>query len=157
MAKPVADSFRPWQNQAGFISNVHIIQDGISQMHDEGTGGDASLGNFPIWMDYCTDSTWDTCPLHVLDAKWMGNEPKAQVGSFGVEISTGYNVEMTASRRANLFRILSVNGTIAMPVLRVGLTDLFGTAQEASAQVINGSRVIGNGTFFPSFGQGILK
>jgi len=125
-------------------------------MHDEGTGAQASLGNFPIWIDYCNDTTWDTCPLNMgMNDKWLGKAPNAKVGSFGLEISTGYSVEMTASRRTSLFRIVSSNGSVAVPVLRVGLTDLFETAQEASAQVVNGSRVIGNGTFLPSFGQGI--
>ena len=52
MAKAVPDSDREWQNQAGFLHDNSRIK-GISQLHDEGTGGTGSLGNFPIWMDEC--------------------------------------------------------------------------------------------------------
>jgi Glycosyl hydrolase family 92 N-terminal domain len=92
MAKPVADSSTPWQNQAGFLHDRSPLV-GISQMHDEGTGGTASLGNFPIWMGECSSGNWEMCWLP--DASRAGTrvgEPRAQVGSFGLEINTGFDI-----------------------------------------------------------------
>src|SRR5216117_3160788 len=61
MAKSVADSDRDWQNQGGFIYDDSRIR-GISQLHDEGTGGASSLGNFPIWMHKCAELTGRLAP-----------------------------------------------------------------------------------------------
>jgi len=92
-------------------------------------------------------------------------EPRARVGSFGIDIDTGFKigiesegveltVDMTSTRRANLFRIEAVEG-VAVPVLSVGLTDLAQTTAEAFAEIRDGFQVVGNGTFRPSFGEGI--
>jgi putative alpha-1,2-mannosidase len=92
MAKAVPDSTTEWQNQAGFLHN-HQSFSGISQLHDEGTGGTASLGNFPIWMDQCGGPDWETCPL--FSDERGGNrvgEPRAKVGSFGVNLTSGYDI-----------------------------------------------------------------
>lgn len=92
MAKAVPDSTTSWQNQAGFLHDGELIS-GIGQLHDEGTGGTASLGNFPIWMDQCQGPTWEMCPIFMADR--MGNrlgEPTANVGSFGINFSTGFEI-----------------------------------------------------------------
>lgn len=94
MAKPVADSIRPWQNQAGFLHDEIRIK-GISQLHDEGTGGDSSLGNFPIWMNKCAGQSWLLCPT--TREERMGTrvgEPISQVGSFSIPIDTGFVIGM---------------------------------------------------------------
>jgi putative alpha-1,2-mannosidase len=165
MAKPVPDSSTAWQNQAGFLHDQSFFT-GISQLHDEGTGGSPSLGNFPIWMSKCKGTTWGSCPT-----SWgqrMGKrvgEPRAQVGQFGVEIDTGFDfgiiamkllviVEMTSTRRTNLFRIKALD-TADMPVLSVGLMDLSASTISAWSEVRKNFRVVGNGTFRPSFGEGI--
>ena len=44
--KVVADSLSN-DNQGGFVSDGSPIN-GISQLHDDGTGGGSSLGNFPL-------------------------------------------------------------------------------------------------------------
>jgi hypothetical protein len=90
MAKPVPDSIRPWQNQAGFLHDEIQIK-GISQLHDEGTGGTASLGNFPLWMNKCTGQDWLSCPTKPEER--MGTrigEPISHVGSFSIPIDTGF-------------------------------------------------------------------
>jgi Glycosyl hydrolase family 92 N-terminal domain len=91
MAKPVADSSTPWQNQAGFLHDYSRLK-GISQMHDEGTGGTASLGNFPIWVNHCSGSDWSSCPTNMegRTGRRVG-EPSAQVGNFGIQIDSGFN------------------------------------------------------------------
>lgn len=92
MAKPVADSDKEWQNQGGFLHDNSRIK-GISQLHDEGTGGAASLGNFPIWMDKCTSLNWTDCPT--ARRSRMGirvGEPIARVGSFSISFDNGFVV-----------------------------------------------------------------
>jgi hypothetical protein len=42
-----------------------------------------------------------------------------------------------------------------MPVLSVGLMDLSASTISAWSEVRENSRVVGNGTFKPSFGEGI--
>src|SRR5436190_17455520 len=91
MAKPAPDSSSS-QNRAGFVYDASPLI-GISQLHDSGTGGSPSLGNFPIWMNNCTKSTWESCPIFL--SQRTGNrvgEPRVNVGSFGVQIDTGYNI-----------------------------------------------------------------
>ena len=103
MAKPVADSSTPWQNQAGFVHDHSVIR-GISQLHDDGTGGNPSFGNFPLWMSTCGAQTWDSCPVD-----WnsrMGHrvgEPRARVGQFGIDISTGFRVGRTLAKRGGRY------------------------------------------------------
>ena len=63
-------------------------------------------------------------------------------------------VDMTSTRRTNLFRIKAVED-VAVPVLSVGLTDLSESTLQGYSEIRNGSRVVGNGTFRPSFGEGI--
>lgn len=63
-------------------------------------------------------------------------------------------VEMTSSRRTNLFRIKAVTD-IDVPIISIGLTDLMQSMTSSFAQVQSRSRVIGNGTFSPSWGVGI--
>jgi Glycosyl hydrolase family 92 N-terminal domain len=163
MAKAVADSSS--ENLGGFSDEIQSLI-GISQMHDSGTGGSPSLGNFPIWINNCTNSSWESCPTFYTER--TGNrigEPKATVGSFGIELDTGFfvgifqfeaklTVEMTSSRRANLFRITSETN-IDVPIFSIGLMDLQQSTHSSFAQIQNTSRVVGNGTFNPSFGSGI--
>jgi len=91
MAKAVPDSLSS-DNAGGFVGDAPTLI-GISQMHDSGTGGSPSLGNFPIWINNCTGSSWDSCPTFW--NKRRGNrigQPRATVGSFGVEIDTGFYI-----------------------------------------------------------------
>lgn len=155
MAKAVVDSSTPWQNQAGFLHD-HSALVGMSQLHDEGTGGSPSLGNFPIWMTGCGNISWDSCPKFFQHrGGYRVGEVRAKVGLFAVEIDTGYDVEMTSSRRTNLYRIKAMNAT-DVPALTVGLTDLSGSVTDTYAEVKDNFRIVGNGTFKPSFGEGIL-
>jgi len=92
LAKPVPDSSTPWQNQAGFLHDQSLLK-GISQLHDEGTGGNPSLGNFPIWINSCHGDTWDTCPVSYDRRQGKRvTEPTAQVGEFAIRLDTGFDV-----------------------------------------------------------------
>jgi len=61
---------------------------------------------------------------------------------------------MTSTRRTNLFRITARAG-IDVPILSIGLMDLSQSKHSSFAEIQNGSRIVGNGTFDPSFGVGI--
>lgn len=63
-------------------------------------------------------------------------------------------IEMTSTRRTNLFRINAVTD-IDVPILSIGMMDLSQSTRSSFAQIQNGSRVVGEGTFEPSFGLGI--
>jgi hypothetical protein len=63
---------------------------------------------------------------------------------------------MTATRRTNLFRIKALRG-VDGPVLSVGLRDLASSTIEASGEIQENFRIIGNGTFKPSFGEGTAR
>jgi hypothetical protein len=64
--------------------------------------------------------------------------------------------EMTSARRTNLYRIKAAR-RVNIPALTVGLTDLSGSVSEAYAEVQNNFRIVGSGTFKPSFGEGIVR
>lgn len=62
--KVVADS-NSGDNQGGYVSDGSSIK-GISQLHDDGTGGGASLGNFPLLpftSKDCAGNDLTQCPL----------------------------------------------------------------------------------------------
>lgn len=94
MAKAVPDSVDSGDsgNQGGFVDDAQTLI-GISQLHDSGTGGSPSLGNFPIWINNCTNSSWESCPIfwNQRSGSRIG-EPTDNVGSFGIEIDTGFYV-----------------------------------------------------------------
>jgi hypothetical protein len=62
---------------------------------------------------------------------------------------------MTSTRQTNLFRIRAIEA-VDMPLLSVGLKDLSGSTKEAGADILDDFRVVGNGTFTPSFGEGSI-
>ena len=61
---------------------------------------------------------------------------------------------MTSTRRTNLFRMKAVTD-IDVPILSIGLMDLMQSMNSTFAQIQGSSRVVGNGTFSPSWGIGI--
>ena len=61
---------------------------------------------------------------------------------------------MTSTRRTNLYKITAFQG-VQYPVLSVGLTDLAESTVEVFAEIRDHFRIVGNGTFKPSFGEGI--
>src|SRR5947207_14083808 len=63
---------------------------------------------------------------------------------------------MTATRRTNLFRFRAV-GNATIPILSVGLRDLSRSPIHAFGEIHDDYRVVGNGTFKPSFGEGMAQ
>ncbi|KAL2127986.1 hypothetical protein VTI74DRAFT_9876 [Chaetomium olivicolor] len=106
MAKPVADTLSPAENAAGFVSDGSPVT-GFSHMHDSGTGGKPSLGNFPLFVHPgCPDDDYSKCAFSVADRATdrVQQSASAAPGYFRVELVNGVRAEMTATEHAALYR-----------------------------------------------------
>ncbi|OQE25191.1 hypothetical protein PENSTE_c006G02344 [Penicillium steckii] len=161
LAKPVADV--DGQNTGGFSTDGSNVT-GFSSLHDSGTGGNPSLGNFPLFPQLCPDDI-NGCRFGK-DARkvhYKGNSVHARPGLFGLELENGIQVDMTAAHKTAVYRFTfptgqqggGVDGESLDPVISIDLTDLWESRQNASISVDSETaRVKGNGTFLPSFGAG---
>lgn len=155
MAKAVADV--DGQNTAGFSTDGSNVT-GFSHMHDSGTGGNPSLGNFPLFPQICPGDDVDNCKFQIADRKvpYVGSSVKASPGYFSLGLSTGISAEMTVSEHAALYHFTfpASNGNGSSPLILLDLTDLSASRQNASISIDGNGRMKGNGTFIPSFGSG---
>ncbi|CZR55839.1 probable alpha-1,2-mannosidase [Phialocephala subalpina] len=160
MAKAVADV--DGQNTAGFSTDGSNVT-GFSHMHDSGTGGNPSLGNFPLFPQFCDEDVVDNC--NFLGAgratQYVNESVVATPGYFALELVSGVKAEMTVSEHAALYHFTfppnrtTRNGTAFSPLILLDLTDLSASRQNATISVDEKSgRMMGNGTFIPSFGGG---
>ncbi|KAF1940855.1 hypothetical protein EJ02DRAFT_378895 [Clathrospora elynae] len=162
MAKAVADV--DGENTGGFSTDGSNIT-GFSALHDSGTGGNPSLGNFPIFPQICPADDIDTCKFLIgaRATQYKSGSVQARPGFFRVTLENGIHTEMTVSEHAALFRFdfsqaVSGNGS-TNPMIMLDLTDLWASRQNASISVeaedsTGTGRMKGNGTFLPSFGAG---
>jgi len=152
------------ENTGGFSTDGSNIT-GFSALHDSGTGGNPSLGNFPIFPQICPSDDINTCkfPIGARAMLYKNDSIVAKPGYFEVTLVNGIKAEMTVSEHAALYRFdFSENATANQTsdaVISLDLTDLWASRQNASisvdAQDGSGSgRMMGNGTFLPSFGAG---
>ncbi|KAJ5082212.1 hypothetical protein N7532_011255 [Penicillium argentinense] len=156
LAKPVADV--DGQNTGGFSTDGSNVT-GFSSLHDSGTGGNPSMGNFPLFPQHCPSDEINGCRFGK-DARKKHYKPEsvvAEPGYFGIELVDGIRAEMTASRRTAIYRFTfpphEEKGED--PVISIDLTDLWESRQNASIEIdAEKGRVKGNGTFLPSFGAG---
>jgi len=161
LAKPVADV--DGQNTGGFSTDGSNVT-GFSSLHDSGTGGNPSLGNFPLFPQLCPDDIngcrfgKDARKIH-----YKGDSVRAKPGFFGLELENGIQVDMTAAHRTAVYRFTfpsgqrsgGADGEDLDPVISIDLTDLWESRQNASISVDSDTaHVKGNGTFLPSFGAG---
>ncbi|KAH8435182.1 glycoside hydrolase family 92 protein [Aspergillus melleus] len=156
MAKAVADT--QGENQGGFAYDTTKVT-GFSHMHDSGTGGAASLGNFPIFVHpSCPENDSSKCKWQQNDRAtvWKKDSPKSRPGYFGIKLENGVHAEMTVTNRSALYRFSFQD--VSEPLSPIVLVDLMDLPQSRSkgAASVDGStgRLTGNGTFNPSFGQG---
>ncbi|RDI77443.1 hypothetical protein Vi05172_g12567 [Venturia inaequalis] len=161
MVKAVADV--NMENQGGFSSEASAVI-GFSHMHDSGTGGSPSMGNFPIFpQSTCPDDDVNKCGLKVGDRQTaiVDGSVKATPGYFSIQLATGIKAEMTVSNRTALYKftfppvpLAPLTGPLS-PFIHVDLSDLPDSRKKGSAHVdpVTG-RMTGNGTFNPSFGIG---
>ena len=163
MAKAVADV--DGDNTSGFATDGSNVT-GFSALHDSGTGGFASLGNFPLFPQYCLDDVLDNCdfPIEVRKLHYEKDSVRARPGHFGITLQSGIRAEMTTSQHAALFRFefpeektVERNASLS-PLVMLDLTDLWQSRQNASIAIDEQTgRIRGNGTFLPSFGAGSYR
>ncbi|KAH8703301.1 putative alpha-1,2-mannosidase [Talaromyces proteolyticus] len=160
MAKAVADV--NGQNTGGFATDGSGVT-GFSAMHDSGTGGNPSLGNFPILPQLCPDDVIDNCKFLITDraVNYTNASVVATPGYFGVSLTNGIDAEMTATEHAALYKFkfpTGDNGTGSKPFVLLDLTDLWQSRQNASVSVdATTGQIRANGTFLPSFGAGYYQ
>ncbi|KAI0179810.1 glycoside hydrolase family 92 protein [Hypoxylon sp. FL1284] len=161
MAKAVADT-TSGSNQGGFTLDDTPIS-GFSAMHDSGTGGSPSLGNFPLFPYVsCPDNDIDQCDFPKTTraanyGQFNDSSVVARPGYFEVTMNTGINAAMTATEHAALFRFtFPSSGNEEHPLILQDLTDLSDSRQDnASASVDpDTGRITGSGRFQSSFSQG---
>lgn len=160
MAKAVADG--NVETQAGFASNDGNIT-GFSHMHDSGTGGSPSLGNFPLFpQSGCPNDDLDSCKFAQNDRATprINGTVRATPGYFAITLATNVMTEMTVSNHTALYRFTfpdtptEVNATLS-PLILADLIDLPLSRTNGSVSVDESTgRITGNGTFSPSFGIG---
>jgi predicted alpha-1,2-mannosidase len=152
------------ENTGGFSTDGSNIT-GFSALHDSGTGGNPSLGNFPIFPQVCPGNDLNRCkfPIAARATPYNNSSVKARPGYFGVALENGIFADMAVAEHAALFRfdfsrISSENASID-PLIMLDLTDLWASRQNASISIEanegeTSGRMKGNGAFLPSFGAG---
>lgn len=167
MAKPVADSVDRHENAAGFVQDLSMIR-GFSQLHDSGTGGSPSLGNFPVFVHPgCPDDDLTLCSYAAQSRPVMRwpYSAVARPGFFSIRLKNSVAAEMTASHHTSLYRFRFVeredseNGmgipVVYSPLVLIDLQDLDTTRHGGGATVDPSTgRITGQGEFRPSFGTG---
>ncbi|KAJ5744940.1 hypothetical protein N7533_009810 [Penicillium manginii] len=160
LAKPVADV--DGQNTGGFSTDGSNVT-GFSSLHDSGTGGNPSLGVFPLFPHLCDGGEGGVAECGFTKERrktgYKLDSVRAEPGYFGIELNDGFKVDMTAARRTAVYRFSfpsSGDGVASVnPVISIDLTDLWQSRQNASISVdVESGRIKGNGTFLPSFGAG---
>jgi predicted alpha-1,2-mannosidase len=158
MAKAVADVDSP-SNQGGFTTENGNVT-GFSTMHDSGTGGSPSLGNFAFFpYAACPGDELNRCVFPKKERKtpYIADSVKAEPGYFAITLVSGVKAEMTTAQHTSLFRFqfpLFSNGT--SPLLLLDLTDLADSRQDNATISVDADtgRMKGSARFLPSFGSG---
>lgn len=158
LAKAVADV--DGEKTGGFATDGSSVT-GFSVVHDSGTGGNPSLGNFPLFPQVCPGDDLNACRFRVGDRATpvVPDRTVAEPGYFAVELASGVRADMAVSEHAALLRFRfppgSGGGGAQHPLVMLDLTDLWASRQNASVKVDTPTgRMVGNGTFLPSFGAG---
>lgn len=125
-----------------------------------GTGGNPSLGNFPILPQLCPNDVIDECKFPITDraVNYSNESVVATPGYFAVSLANGIHAEMTATEHAALYKFnfsAAKSDTGSKPFMLLDLTDLWQSRQNASVSVnADNGQIRANGTFLPSFGAG---
>lgn len=158
-AKAVADT--DGNNAAGFAPDGSNVT-GFSHMHDSGTGGEPSLGLFPLFPQAgCPGDEIDGCKFAKVERKlpYIDNSVVASPGYFSLTLRTQIKAEMTVSNHTSLYRFTfpqtPVDGSPLSPLILLDLTDLQDSRFNGSIAVDAATgKMVGNATFKPSFGSG---
>ncbi|KAI1758153.1 alpha-1,2-mannosidase-like protein [Xylaria castorea] len=175
MAKPVADTNNYGEAAAGFVSDDSLIQ-GFSQLHDSGTGGNPSMGNFQLFpQPGCPEGNFTKCSYIAAQraTSRINGSATARPGYFAIGLNNSVYVEMTATAHTSLFRFnfpseAEVPYTHAAsgdegipqtvpnsPLILMDMIDL-GNSRSGGDIKVNATsgRMQGGGKFRASFGQG---
>ncbi|KAI6249126.1 hypothetical protein HI914_02716 [Erysiphe necator] len=158
MAKAVADTNSP-SNQGGFtLDNSNIT--GFSSLHDSGTGGAPSLGNFALFPHTgCKEDDVQEC-VYSKKARatpFLNSSVKASPGYFALDLVSGIEAEMTTAHHTSLFRFkFPSSSSNESPLILMDLTDLSDSRQNNGTISVdtNTGRMTGSARFLPSFGVG---
>ncbi|RCI12935.1 hypothetical protein L249_0930 [Ophiocordyceps polyrhachis-furcata BCC 54312] len=157
MAKAVADTAGQG-TQGGFNFDGRPVT-GFSLMHDSGTGGASSLGNFPLFpFASCRGDDVNGCDFPKRNRSRFGSYRRetveARPGYFGLTLVSGPRVEMTTARHTALFRFGF--GRDDKPLILQDLTDLSDSRQDNASVKVDAAarRITGDAVFSPSFGRG---
>jgi putative alpha-1,2-mannosidase len=159
MAKAVADVDGE-DNQGGFVSeNYDLNVTGFSNMHDSGTGGSPSLGNFALFpYAGCPGNDINNCnfPKKSRKMKYINGSVVATPGYFGIKLINKVAVEMTTTHKTSLFNFRFPSGKSENPLIIMDLTDLSDSRQDNATIEVDSKtgRMKGSGVFKPSFGGG---
>ncbi|KAJ7835908.1 alpha-1,2-mannosidase, putative subfamily [Mycena olivaceomarginata] len=158
--KAGADSNSP-DGLAGYVSDGTPIF-GFSSLHDDGTGGGYSLGNFPLLpltSTECAGNDLTKCALTRSLRAIEHGDPTTSPGYFGIPLNNGVNTEVTVTQHTALYRFTYQAGTDQLLLLLEVTGDLgqsfqgIGQVTVTSNPTTKGTRVTGSGSFIPSFGQ----
>lgn len=154
LAKAVADS-TDGGDQGGFVDDGATIS-GFSSLHDSGTGGSPSLGNFALFP-YANAADPDDV-IYNKNQRAIGYQNDSVIatpGYFAITLATGIAVDMTTTQKTALYRFKFPKGS-ATPLILMDLTDLSNSRQDNASVTVDGStgRIKGSGIFLPSFGSG---
>ncbi|OCL07352.1 glycoside hydrolase family 92 protein [Glonium stellatum] len=161
MAKAVADVDSP-SDQGGFTTEGGNVT-GFSSMHDSGTGGSPSLGNFALFpYTSCLGDDVDGCtyPKKARKIPYLNSSVKASPGYFGLTLASGVAVDMTTAQHTSLFRFkfpaTGAGGNASSPLILLDLTDLSDSRQDNATISVDADtgRMTGSARFLPSFGSG---
>lgn len=154
------------ENQGGFSSYDADPIYGFSHMHDSGTGGSPSLGNFPIFAQSgCPNDDINACqyPKYQRAVNRIPGSVHAKPGFFDITLVNNIRTETTVTNRTALYRMTfpdtpATPNTTLSPHILVELADLPNTRSEANITVNpETGRVTGSGRFSPSFGIGTYR
>jgi putative alpha-1,2-mannosidase len=161
MAKAVAD-VDSGSNQGGFTTEGGKVF-GFSSMHDSGTGGSPSLGNFPLFpYAGCAEDDVNGCvyPKDFRKVDYVASSVVASPGYFKIQLASGIQAEMTTTQHTSFFRFkfpaTDASGKASSPLILMDLTDLSNSRQDNGSVSVDAEtgRMTGNARFLPSFGIG---
>ncbi|KAK4152162.1 glycoside hydrolase [Chaetomidium leptoderma] len=163
MAKAVADT-DSGSRQGGFTLDGSAVT-GFSTMHDSGTGGSPSLGNFALFAyPNCPGGDINRCVFpkksRAAFGRFSNSSVSAKPGTFGITLDTGVRAEMTTTHHTSLFIFtfpsVGADDEPARPLILQDLTDLADSRQDNATVSVDPTtgRITGNARFLPSFGTG---
>ncbi|KZV84759.1 hypothetical protein EXIGLDRAFT_776188 [Exidia glandulosa HHB12029] len=110
------------ENQGGFVWDDSLIT-GVSPLHDDGTGGSPSLGQFQVMPQVCTGE-FKTCFMRSSEravARRKGTE-RAHPGYFGITLDNGLELETTVTSHVALHRFTFHDFKTKRPYTPPGVT-----------------------------------